>query len=226
MRKHLSEHAARLEGVDPRANKFAKLLEHGIDEEKGYELWALMDIPNLGVRDSINVKGIGIFKPSDRFGTKFTASEESRKPQFSMARLAEVDEEFKSVGRMRRMLRQSCFGVRRQGFGVLPAGAETRRRSARGRGQLEILLGPATSHRFGLALPRRDIAAPLQPSQGALDRSKRGRPSAPLLDGASDGDPIGIVLETQEREHDHVLELAQVTWSSHQLYSVQGTQNS
>lgn len=60
LREYLAENAERLEGVDARGNKFAKLLEHGIDEEKGHELWALMDIVDLGVREQIDV-GTDVF---------------------------------------------------------------------------------------------------------------------------------------------------------------------
>lgn len=55
LREHLKERSERLDGVDPRGNKFKKLLDHGIDEEKGHELWALMDILDLGVREQIDI---------------------------------------------------------------------------------------------------------------------------------------------------------------------------
>lgn len=42
-------------GIDDKDNKFAKLSAHNIDEEEGHELWALMDIQQVGVCDKIDV---------------------------------------------------------------------------------------------------------------------------------------------------------------------------
>lgn len=55
LKEDLEKKARELDGVNQRDNKFSKLLEHGIDEEKGHELWALKDILNLGVREEIDL---------------------------------------------------------------------------------------------------------------------------------------------------------------------------
>ncbi|GAB6260247.1 iron-containing redox enzyme family protein [Photobacterium sp. R1] len=44
----------KLQDTNSHGNKFTKLIEHGIDEEEGHELWALQDIISLGVKNDID----------------------------------------------------------------------------------------------------------------------------------------------------------------------------
>lgn len=82
-------------------------------------------------------------------------------------------------------------------------------------GYTEVSFGSASSFGSGLAQAGRDQALEFEPVQRCVDATYCNISTAPERQFPGEGNAVGVVAETNEREEEHHFELAEIVVLSH-----------
>lgn len=91
---------------------------------------------------------------------------------------------------------------------------------AAGFGEGEEAFGATSSLRGGVAEFGADNAFLLHAVEGGVEGSRSGFATGAEGDLGADGNPVGVVAETQDGEEDDLFELAEGCWLRHNNYNV------